>query len=197
MKLNQYEILKQVLPDNICGQFISAVIVSDSSFTAAAKARGCRKVTKVAVQLSKKNFIETVNTSTGAVEVGVEFKAKRESYYEDEKLNGFFRHLTSKPEKKYVRLVWDEDKKNTVTSVYVDGDGNILGENMTDEKVKPLILPSAIKKATEGYGREKVMRAMDISVHELDVKVENVARLKICGQEIVDGDLSNYLAYVD
>lgn len=194
MKQNSYNDLQQNLKNNIFGQFIGVVVVSDSQFSAEYKAKGYKKVTRYNVQLSKKNFLEVVNTSTGAQDVGVEFHRKRDSYYESELLNGFFEHLKSNPDKKYIKIVWDNDKHNSVESCYVDGDGNILGTKIDD--VKSYVTGSAYKKATEGYGREKIMREMDIHVNEIDVHVENIAELKVAGFHVIDTDLEKYIPLV-
>jgi hypothetical protein len=193
MDIKQFETLKATIPDNIIGQFIGIVGVTNSQFSAQYKSMGYKKITRYNVQLTKKKFLDAVNTSTGAESMGVEFKSKRESFYEHEKLE-FFEHLRSNPDKKYLRLVWDNDKHNTVKSVYVDPSGRVIGESV--EAVKDFITPSAYKKATEGYGREKVMRDMGISVNENDIGIDSIAELKICGQHIIDAELNKYIDYV-
>ncbi len=193
MNIKQFETLKVTIPDNIVGQFIGIVTVTNSQFSAYYKNEGYKKITRYNVQLTKKKFLDVVNTSTGAESMGVEFKSKRESFYEHEKLE-FFEHLRSNPDKKYLRLVWDNDKHNTVKSVYVDPKGRVIGETADD--VKDFITPSAYKKAVEGYGRDKVMRDMGINVNENDVGIDNIAELKICGQHIIDPELEKYIDFI-
>jgi hypothetical protein len=178
---------------SIFGQFVGVVSVSSSQFDAAHKKLGYKKVTRYNVRIAKKSFLSTVNTSTGAQAVGVVFTPKRDSYYEDE-YSGLLEHLKADPEKKYVRLVWDSDKRNTVESCYVDGDGNIIGTSIED--VRNFITPSAYKKATEGYGRQVHQKAMGIEVHEVDIGYENIAELKVCKIHMIDKALKKYIPLV-
>lgn len=177
----------------IYGQFVGVVAVSDSQFSATYKKLGYKKVTRYNVRISKKSFLETVNTSTGAQEVGVEFTPKRDSYYNNI-YSGLLEELKADANKKYVRLVWDTDKSNTVETCYVDGDGNIIAEDV--ETAKPFITPSAYKKATEGYGRQVHQRAMNIDVREVDISFENIAEIKVCGIHMVDDLLKKYIPFV-
>jgi hypothetical protein len=193
MDNKQFETLKVTLPDNITGQFIGLITVTNSQFTANCKKSGYKKITRYNVQLTKKTFLEVVNTSTGASEAGIEFKSKRESFYEHEKLD-FFEHLRSNPDKKYLRLVWDNDSHNTVKSVYVDPNGRIIGDSI--ESVKAFVTPSAYKSATEGYGRGKIMKEIGVNVNENDISIDNIAELKICGQHIIDPILEGFIDYI-
>ena len=176
------------------GQYIGAIIVSDSGFKAEYKKLGYRKVSRYNVQIQKKNYVNVVNSSTGAQKIGATFEPLRESYYNDEGLNGMFANLKKDNDKKYVKLTWDNDKNNTVETCYVDGDGNIIGQTLED--VKDYMTPSHVKSLTEGYGRTKVMKVAGIEVRHIQVKIENIAVLKIGGKIFTDVSLDVYRTYV-
>lgn len=196
MNNTQFEGLKSTLTDKkLFGQFVGIVTVTGKDlFTAANFKAGYRVVTRWNVRISKKEYVEVVNSSTGAVELGATFTPLRPSYYEGEAQGIFFSHLISNPEKKYIRIVFDADTTPEVKSVYVDPQGNVIGDCI--ESVKDLITPSAYKKATEGYGREKVLRTAGINVEPRSFCAENVAELTICGNVVIDALLKHFIKYV-
>lgn len=191
MNLSDYNDARQ---NGNFGQFFGAVFRSDNGFKAEYKKQGYCKVTRLNVQIQKKNYVQVLNTTTGAEKAGIDFKPLRESHYNDEGLNGMFCSLKSNGEKKYVKFVWDDDKNNTCVSVYVDGDGNIIGESLDD--VKHMMTPSYLKSLNGEYGRDKVKKAAGIKVRQIQVKIENIAELRVGGKTYIDELLKHIIPYV-
>ena len=194
MNITQYNSLKNSLSDNIYGQKIGLVIVTQSGMSAPMARQGYRKVSRYNAPISKRSYLEVVNTSTGAKEVGAEFKQIGTPRYESEKLNGFFSHLISKPDKKYLRLCLDMEKSHVINSVYVQGT-TIVADTFEDACKLGLFTNSYIKGRNQEYGREKVMKAADIHVKPLSIKIENIALIRVSGHEEIDPLLANYLAF--
>jgi hypothetical protein len=193
MTLEQFNNLKNSLPDNISGRRMGIIIVSDSGFCADAVKMGYKKITKINVAIRKDYYLDIVNKTAGAKKLNVEFKPQRASYYESEKLHGLFSHLKSDPEKKYMELRWDtDDETNKVSSVYVDANLNIVATDLNDPLVKSLYTKSAYTSLTEGYGRTKVMRENDIDVPNLTPKIENISHIAINGKRVTDENLNQY-----
>ena len=192
MNKTQFDTLKHDLPDNIFGQKIGMVLVSDSGLNASAKKSGIRKVTRYNVAISKRSHVDIINTTTGAEKIGATFSQLAESNYDSEKLNGFLCHLKTDDTKKYVTLRWDDDKTNIHNTVYVDINLNVIAETFEQAKTLDIFTPSYIKSIEEGYGRTAVLKTADINVQTITVKIENIAVLKVCGHEVIDNNLTNY-----
>ena len=188
MNQTQYAQLRDTLEEkNIFGQFVSIIVKSDNGFNAAAKRAGWTKVTTYkSLHVPKKGYIETLNTSTGAIEAGVEFSALRESYYNSEAANGFCSHLKSNPDEKYIRILYDRDKSDPARTVYVSPEGNIISDV---KQVEHLFTDSYRKKRAgepSNTPRGQVIAGAEIDVRFLPVKIANVVRLKVSGMDFQD-----------
>jgi len=197
MTLDQYTNLRDTTDDKIYGQFVGIVTVTgDTTFPAKLWKGGYRIVSRWNVRISKRGFIELLNSSTGAVETGIEFKPLEEGLYNSEKLGGFFSNLKSNPERKYIKVLFDTDKTPDIKSVYVAPDGSVIGT--TIESIKHLISQKVYdKKVNENQSvRETVKKDADINVKYRPFKIENVASITVCGMTVIDENLKDYIQFV-
>jgi hypothetical protein len=199
MLRKDYNYLVNSLNDNIYGQKFSITYVTNSGFNAASSKASYKKLTKVIMTIRKVSYLDIVNTSTGAIEKGVEFKPKRAPLYISEKLNSLFCRSIKYPDKKYMTLRCNmlDDKSNNIKSVYLDTNCNIVGKHIEEPAIKVLYTNSGYKSRTVGYGRTKVMRENDIKVIHNTPKIENIVRIKIGGIDpLIDPQLKQYVGLI-
>ena len=197
MDINQYTELRDTTDDKIFGQFVGIVTVTgDTTFPAKLWKEGYRIVTRWNVRISKRGFIGLLNSSTGAIETGIEFKPLQDSLYNSEKLGGFFSNLKSNPDRKYIKIVFDADKSPDTKAVYVAPDGSEIGDSI--ESIKHLISQKVYdKKVNENQSvRETVKKDAGIDVRYRPFKIENIAEITINGKTVIDPILAGYLKYV-
>lgn len=179
--------------EKLYGQFLGLTLVTDNGFAAASRKAGWRKVTVYNVQLMKKSYFDVVNTSTGAVEAGIEIHALRDSHYESEGHHGFFSHLASDPNKKYVRVVYDANKSHAPKTIYLNAMGEIVSYEEAEAHFTDSYRTKMRGEDEPKTARAKVLNAADIDVRFVPAKVENIAVLKVGGVEVRDPNLKHYL----
>lgn len=177
MNAQQFEQIMQ--KDSIFGQWISLVTVTDQekNVLPAYKGRGIKKVTKFQAHVRKQSYIDVLNTSTGAVALGVEFKPKRESHYNDIGHSGFLRSKKSDPSCLYIELRFNEKDKKPEVSILIDAAGKVYDFSILKEK--------SLSK------RGELVAACEVSIKQF--KIESVARLKVAGLDLVDESLKKYI----
>ena len=127
-----YSQVYDAIDDAIFGQKIGFIAVTEPKVQKEFKEMGIKKVQHLVCTISKRSYLELVNTSTGIEELGVEVKSKRESFYENEKLGGLLSHLKKDPDRmKYLVVKFDTDDNRTHIqhvgeAIYVDKDMNVL-----------------------------------------------------------------------
>jgi len=176
MNAKQFE---QILSlPSIFGQWVSLLTVTDQEKNVKPqyKGRGIKKVTKFQAHVRKQSYMDVLNTSTGAVALGIEFKAKRASYYNDVAHNGFCRSLVSDPNKLYIEIRFNEKDKGPELSVLIDDAGNLYDFDILKEK--------PFNK------RGELVAECEVSIRQF--KIESIARMKVCGLDLIDEDLNKY-----
>lgn len=177
MNVSQFEQIQK--KENIFGQWVSLVTVTDQDKNVKPeyKGRGIKNVSKFQAHIRKQSYMDVLNTSTGAVELGLEFKPKRESYYNDIGHNGFLRSKKSDPSCLYIELRFNEKDKEPDVSVLIDDTGKVYDFSILKEK--------SLSK------RGELVAACDISVKQF--KIESIARLKVAGLDLIDESLKDYI----
>lgn len=165
--------------ENIMGQFVSLVTVTDQKDNVKKEFKdlGVRKISRFQVHIRKKHYIELLNTSTGAAEMGIEFKPKRDSFYNHEAHEGFFCNLKSNPDKKYIEIRWNENDKEIDDSVLIDKDNNILKDDVLKDSARS----------------PRTVLAEQLGVYIRQFKIESIALMRIAGKEFIDDKLKDYL----
>ena len=168
---------------NVLGQFVSVISVSEQEKNVLPeyKGKGIVKVSAFQAHIRKDEYLEVLNTSTGAVETGVQFTAKRESYYYDIAHCGFCRALKSDPSKLYVELRFNDKDKEADDSFLVDEEGNFYDFSILKEKSKNT--------------RAKLVEVFKVSIRQF--KIESIARLKIGGEIFDDENLIKYIDMIE
>ena len=181
MKRNEFEILKGLEDEIAYGQFLTCMYVSEpktSDLNPEYKKAGIKKVSYFQTRLFKKSYLEMVNTSTGAINAGVEFKAVRKPTYNSVALNGFLSELISDNEKKYMILKFRKSDTTFAHVKYVDGNGvEYKAEDILREK--PVSERQAAIDAITGEEKPEVR----------NYAIEKIAYLAIGGHKFIDHDV--------
>lgn len=177
MQQQQYDEVKSM--KNIMGQFVTIISVTDQTDKVLPqfKADGIRKVSKFQCHVRSDNYIDLLNKSSKADELGIEVKAKRKSYYSPEAHKGFCCHLNSDPDKKYFEVKWTEKDKPVDDSFYLDAKGVI---RKAEEVLKD-------KKKND---RARLADAMRVQVRQF--KIESIALMRVGGKTFVDPELKKF-----
>ena len=176
MNTKQFEEIMQL--STVFGQFVSILSVTDQekNLLPEYKNKGIKKVTKFQAHVRKQSYIEVLNTSTGAVELGLEFKPKRESFYNDIGHNGFCRSLKKDPSKLYLEIRFNDKDVSPEFSILVDDAGKVYPNTILKEKTKT--------------ARQELIDKFEISIRQF--KVESIARIRIAGLDLIDPALDKY-----
>jgi hypothetical protein len=183
----QYSVLKEKIYSNresVAGQFISILSVTDAEVKKEYKTLGIKKVSRFQAHIISSNYIELNNKSERVSELGIELKAKRPSYYENESKDGFFRCLKSNPDKKYLGVKYDTEKNHS----------KVFDVFYVDENGKYLLDSEKYLKEKKSSGREDELQ---LTVRERDFKVESIACIRIAGEEVIDSSLLKYTECLD
>jgi hypothetical protein len=166
MTLNQFQEVLAMNEEKIFGQFITITSVTDpiKDLLPEFKDMGIKKVSTIQTHLFKKSYLDIVNTSTGAMQAGVEFKPKKESPYTSLALNGLCSELKSNPDKKYLILKFSGEDTSTIYYVNDRGEKFDAGTILKEKYV-------SVRKATmESLGVKVEFRAFNIdNIYELSI----------------------------
>ena len=168
----------------IYGQIFTVLSKTQSGLTTTAKKAGYLKVSLFQARIYKaESVIEKINTSTGMVDAGLTYTAKRESYYVSEGLNGLFSALKSNEDKKYLEIYFTESDENFKSqSIFVSPNGDII----TDENELATIKEKPCKQSA----------AYEISgVKIRQFSWENLIYVKIAGNTCQDNNLIDIINY--
>lgn len=182
MKNKHYASVKAMDDQKIFGQFISIVSVTEpSKYDLVEEYRdlGIRKVSSFQTHLFKKNYMTIINTSTGAINAGVEFKQVKESPYQNEALEGLCSCLKSDNNKKYIVVKFKGE--NSANVVYVDHAGKVYDGQVILKPKKESAREKAIV-AIVGEEEKPSFRAF---------KIESIYSISIAGQIFVDEELED------
>lgn len=169
----------------IFGQWISIVSVTDTDKNLKPEYRktGILKVSQFTAHVRKASYIDLLNTSTGAIEAGIEFKPKRPSYYETVAHNGFCSLLKSKPEEKYFIIKFNENDTKPAKTIYVNAE-------MKELKEEDILL-----EKKEGNVRTQLVADV-AEVKIRNFKLASIAKMSVGGLVLIDDDLCKYIAII-
>ena len=176
MNLQQYA---QVTKMDVLGQFVGLITVTEQEkyLYPQYKGLGIIKIASFIIHPRRDHYLQLLNKSTKVQEGAVkEFKAKRESYYESEGMNGFCCHLKSDPSKKYFEIRWTENDFPVEKRVWMDVYGKMYTDDILKERTK----------------NDRGLAADACRVQVRQFKVSSIAMMSINGQRFVDPDLEKY-----
>lgn len=183
MKIEQFnEVVKLEADKSIFGQWISIVSVTDTDKNLKKEYRkqGILKVSQFSAHVRKQSYIDLLNTSTGAVETGIEFKPKRPSHYNSVAHEGFCSELKSDPTQKYFIVKFNENDTKPVKTIYLDAEMNVLDE---DEIL-----------AERGEGNVRTQLVEEVAKVQIrNFKLASIAKMSVGGLVLVDEDLQKYI----
>ena len=170
---------------NIWGQFIGVISVTDPNDMLLPEYRkqGIIKISQFIARVNKKDYYEMLNTSTGAVEAGINFDPLGKSPYRSVAFNTFCAVLKRDEDERYFFIRFGENDSKNRKAVYIDKDGNVLDS----EKIL----------APEKPGNFRKQAAEHCGVICRSFKLRNIARMKIGGKVYIDPALEKYLKYVE
>lgn len=183
MKIDQFEKVVALEADkSIFGQWISIVSVTDTdkNLKPEFRKKGILKVSQFSAHVRKQSYIDLLNTSTGAVEVGVEFKSKRPSHYNSVAHEGFCSELKSDPTQKYFIVKFNENDTKTPKTIYLDAEMNVLDED------------TILAERSGGNIRSQLVNEV-AKVQIRNFKLTSIAKMSVGGLQLVDEDLQKYI----
>lgn len=183
MKIEQFN--KVVALDgekNIFGQWVSIVSVTDSDKNLKKEYRkqGILKVSQFTAHVRKQSYIDLLNTSTGAIETGIEFTKKRDSHYDSIAHNGFCSELKSDPSQKYFIVKFNENDTKPPKTIYLDANMKVLDEN------------EILAEKKDGNVRTQLVADV-AKVQIRNFKLASIAKMSVGGLELIDDSLRKYI----